>query len=164
MSAVPFYDQPIPKRQMRKLLREAKRDNPAFFRAIRKLTDKQLRSLKAELISEELAKLRRLPARYQANPQIQRQRGIYEYELRNLEELEHWSNLKPPRKQIPRRRPNSETPAPAVRPAPMPFFPAEFALVPPEPPKPEPVADNVIPFDSFHSKFFHSSRNDYDVW
>jgi hypothetical protein len=158
---------PMPAKQLRKLQRECKRANPAFFRALRRASDKQLQEVEYQMRDQDLMRLRRLRPTFE----VEREIADHQYSLRLLDELKYWQNNKP-RKQIPRRKPKSEqtptidsvprpepTVAPTPWPAPMPI-PEEFKLVALKP-KPKPEPENL---DNFRSKFFHNSNGDNSVW
>lgn len=158
---------PISPKLVRKLMRDAKRSNPSFMRAIRKLSDAQLRSLEAELLEDEIRKLRHTP-RFRKSAELQFLVAKYDYDLRLLSEIEYWKN-NPHRRQIKRWRDPAETPQPQTLPAPATLPTTLAAVINPfsEPvPESEPdKPDNVIRLDTFHSKFFHNYRaEDNGVW
>jgi hypothetical protein len=85
---------PISARKLRRLRRQCKLANPGLVSALRRMTDAQLRDLEAELLEQELARLRRHP-KFRTSPELQQQVARHEYDLRLLRELEHWHNWTP---------------------------------------------------------------------
>jgi hypothetical protein len=170
-----FSFAPKSDRKFRQLRREARRANPAFARALGKLTDRQLYSLEAELLTEKLAQLRRIP-QFNKDEALQRMAADCEYVIRLNNEICWHIDHPRPKKSIPRRRPTGwadpgiASTTPAVAPN-LPALPtsvsateAEVALATAVPKTKPPPPDNVIHLDNFVPKFFHTPHDKNSVW
>jgi hypothetical protein len=174
-------------KQLRKLTREAKARDPGFWRAINRLTDRQLNALQADMLAQAIAQLRLAP-NFASNSDLQRKVANLSYELRTALEC-----CRPPPKAKLRRRALTacEDPAESGTPTTGPYPSAtyenaladpaqasqDFLVVPVEPePGPTAPADltNVVPLFKpttvygiavkepepvrFHSKAFHLGK------
>ena len=169
-------------RKLAKLRRELAAENPAFARALRRMTTPQLEAMLAEMEEEALAELQRRPG-FKNSPQLQHQARIYEHSLRTYAENELWAKYKYRRPSIPRRKSLIESTAAAPVGTnglfvlePFVHHPHTAGAAPP--PKPElpkhPAAevlsneerDNVINLqDRLYGKCFHTrSAEDNGVW
>ena len=176
-------------RNLRQQRRELTAENPAFARKLRAMTDRELYALKAVLLEDALSELRRQP-KFNKSPELQSQSRIYEHQLRELNELEIWTQyrIKHPRKSLARYRGKTVSTA-AVPIANNVAFPtvgplvvspdahdavgAASPIIPELPRRPvsEPVLsneerDNLINIqDRLFSKCFHTRRPEEDgVW
>jgi len=163
---LPLFLRPEDPRKLRREYRARKAANPAFFRAMRNMTTDELRELEAEVLRDEINRLRALP-KFRSSPELQSRVAEHEFALRLNEDFA-WHKAHPVRRQVKRYR-SKHDPAPVVEPAvpvlpwskitPMPDLPSALAAEPTTAPETEEPADK-----RFVSKFFNTPRHPYDSW